>query len=117
MSNDFVLSSLTKTFPCKSHKQIRLWDLIVSCLTYFIAGVKKSVLSGHTAFSARRDVTAKMVQSVIMWMERACVTLDLRGFIVKKECVQKGFMASNATRDVPAILPTLSGMYIVLYIY
>lgn len=43
------------------------------------------------------------------------MTLDLKGFIAKKECVQKGFMASNATRDVLAILPTLSGMYIVLY--
>lgn len=43
------------------------------------------------------------------------MTLDLKGFIAKKECVQKGFMASNATRGVLAILPTLSGMYIILY--
>lgn len=41
-------------------------------------------------------------------MEHVCVTLDLKGFIAKKECVQKGYMASNATRDVLAILPTLS---------
>ena len=43
------------------------------------------------------------------------MTLDLKGFIAKKECVQKGFMASNATRDVLAILPTLSGRYIILH--
>lgn len=41
--------------------------------------------------------------------------LDLKGFIAKKECVQKGFMASNATRDVLAISPTLSGTYIGSY--
>lgn len=43
------------------------------------------------------------------------MTLDLKEFIAKKECVQKGFMASNATRGVLATLPTLSGMYIILY--
>ncbi|PKU38172.1 hypothetical protein llap_11523 [Limosa lapponica baueri] len=41
-------------------------------------------------------------------MERVCVTLDLKAFIAKKECVQKVYMASNATRDVLAMLPTLS---------
>lgn len=70
---------------------------------------------GHTAFSAHKDVTAKTVQSVTTSMELVCVTLDLKGFIAKKECVQKGYMASNATRDVLAILPTLSGEYIMLY--
>lgn len=50
----------------KSQKQTKLQHLIGSCLTYFIAGVKKSVLLGHTAFSAHKDVTAKMVQSVTM---------------------------------------------------
>ena len=44
------------------------------------------------------------------------MTLDLKGFIAKRECVQKGFMGSNAARDVLAILRTLSGMYIVFYI-
>lgn len=36
------------------------------------------------------------------------MTQGLKGFTVKKECVRKGFMASNATRDAPAILPTPS---------
>lgn len=43
------------------------------------------------------------------------MTQDLKGFTVKKECVQKGFMASSATRDALAILPTPSGKYIILY--
>lgn len=43
------------------------------------------------------------------------MTPDLKGFIAKRECVQKGFMASNATRDVLAIIPTLSGTYVLLY--
>lgn len=43
------------------------------------------------------------------------MTQGLKGFTVKKECVRKGFMASNATRGAPAILPTPSGKYIVLY--
>lgn len=105
-----VLNSLTKRLLCKSNVLLRLW-LWLCPLSPSLAGVRRSVPSAPTASSAPRPVTARTGPSATTSMEPASVTLASKASTARTGCVLRAFMASSATRDALATLPTPSGMY------